>query len=722
MVGLGYDMKITLRDDKKLAIANDDTLGVSLEMDKLTEPLLNEAEGLLLGLLRNELVGTYLIQDNCFRYVNARLAQLFGYTPDELCNKMGPMDLTAPAYRPLAHAEIERRIHNDSQSAHYSFDGICKDGSRVFVEVFGSRTEFRGRPAIIGAMIDNTDRHNVELAVKDQFQFISRLVETIPNPVFYKDEHGRYLGCNAAFEQFIGSTRQQIVGKSVYELSPKELADRYFAADQALFDNPGVQTYEAIVQSADSGRRDVVFYKATFNKFDGCLGGLVGVILDITDRKATEEKVRYLALYDAMTGLPNRTLFMDRLKQATANAERNERRLAILFMDLNRFKEINDTQGHGVGDQVLIEIGRRLQSAVREEDTLARLAGDEFAVVAEASDHMAAAIIAERLQQTLAEPVEVNGHTFSVGVSIGIAFYPEDGITGDDLLKHADIAMYRAKALGGGYRLYQPEMSVGLTERMQIAKNLSRALHAGELELYYQPQITLHTRAICGAEALLRWHDPERGWISPAEFIPIAEARGMMGALGKWVLQEACRQMKAWQEAGLDLPGRIAVNVSTQQLDQADIAEDIQGIVIAAGLAPTCIELELTESGLMNNVERAIEVMGILKTAGFALSIDDFGTGYSSLSYLKRLPADTLKIDISFVRDMLNDHHDYTIVNTIIGMARNLGLKAIAEGVEESAQAEALLALGCEEAQGYYFGHPVPAHVFAKKWLVTKLI
>lgn len=441
---------------------------------------------------------------------------------------------------------------------------------------------------------------------------------------------------------------------------------------------------------------------------------------DITQRKATDEKIRHLALYDTMTGLPNRTLFMDRLKQALANAERHGRRLAILFMDLNRFKEINDTQGYGIGDRVLIEVARRFQGTLRGEETLARLGGDEFVVVAEA-DEVAAFLIAERLQQALTEVVTIDAHTFSVGVSTGITFYPEDGVTIDDLLKRADIAMYRAKALGGGYLAYQPEMSVGLAERMQIAKNLSRAMQTGELELYYQPKVHLDTGSLSGAEALLRWNDPERGWISPAEFIPIAEARGMMDALGKWVLQEACRQMRIWQEAGLWFSGRLAINLSAQQLDKADIANSIQEIVRIAGVTPACLELELTESGLMGNVEHAIEIMQTLKEAGFALSIDDFGTGYSSLAYLKRLPTDTLKIDISFVRDMLKDHHDYTIVTTIIGMARNLGLKAIAEGVEEAAQAEALLALGCDEAQGYYFGHPESAHVFAQKWLVASL-
>ncbi len=438
---------------------------------------------------------------------------------------------------------------------------------------------------------------------------------------------------------------------------------------------------------------------------------------DITLRKASEEKIRHLALYDAMTGLPNRTLFMDRMKQALAHAERHGKKLAILFMDLNRFKEINDTQGHGVGDLVLIEVARRFQATLRGAETLARLAGDEFVVVAEASDQAVAALIAERLQQALVAPVEANGHAFSLAVSIGIAFYPEHGASTEELLKRADIAMYRIKESGGGHLVYQPEMSAGLAERVQVAKKLGDAIQAGTLELYYQPKVHLDTGKLSGAEALLRWNDPERGWISPAEFIPIAEARGMMGALGKWVLREACRQMRAWRDAGLQFPGRLAVNLAAQQLEDADIAGVIAAIVGAAGLTPACLELELTESGLMANVERAIEIMHALKTAGFALSIDDFGTGYSSLAYLKRVPANTLKIDISFVRDMLTDRHDYAIVTTIIGMAHNLGLKAIAEGVEEPAQAASLLEMGCDEAQGYHFGRPESAHVFAQKWL-----
>jgi diguanylate cyclase (GGDEF)-like protein len=438
---------------------------------------------------------------------------------------------------------------------------------------------------------------------------------------------------------------------------------------------------------------------------------------DITERKASDERIRTLALYDTLTGLPNRTLFADRLNQALAAATRTGSGLAVLFIDLNRFKEINDTQGHGMGDEVLVNVARRFSAALREHETLARLAGDEFVVIAQVPDREAASAIAERLEDALAAPVAARNHTFSVGLSVGISMYPQDGATIDDLLRCADIAMYRAKAAGGGHVFYQAQMSVGLAERMELAKDLQHALGTGKLQLYYQPQVCLETGALVGAEALLRWHDEQRGWVSPATFIPIAEARGMIVAIGGWVLREACRQLAAWRGDGLHFPGRMSVNLAAQQLEQAGIADSIQQIARSAGLKPDCLELELTESGVMDNIERATATMSTLKQAGFSIAIDDFGTGYSSLAYLKRLPADKLKIDSSFVREMLTDRHDYTIVNTIIGMARNLGLRVIAEGVEQSAQAQLLRALGCDEAQGYYYGRPVPAGEFAQAWL-----
>jgi diguanylate cyclase (GGDEF)-like protein/PAS domain S-box-containing protein len=555
------------------------------------------------------------------------------------------------------------------------------------------------------------EAHAFETRYRDQASLLDKATDAIVIQGIDK----KILFWNKGAERFYGWTPEEAIGKSPEMLLLGDPAVYSDAASRVLTHG---EWRGEVTQRRKDGSTLIVECQLTLMRDDNEQPqSILAINTDITQRKATDEKIRHLALYDTMTDLPNRTLFMDRLKGILVDAKRYRQTIAILFLDLDRFKEINDTQGHGVGDQVLIEVAQRFKSILYREEMLARLGGDEFVVIAQVADHVAATHISGRLQQALAAPIAANGHAFSIGVSIGIAFYPANGVTVEDLLRHSDIAMYRAKAMGCGHLAYQPEMSAGLAESMQIAWNLSRAMHTGALELYYQPKVHLDTGALSGAEALLRWNDPEHGWISPAQFVPIAETRGMIGALGKWILREACRQIKAWQELGLHFPGRLAVNLSARQLEEPNIAENIQEIVHAAGLTPACLELELTESALMGNVQRAIEIMHTLKTAGFALSIDDFGTGYSSLSYLKRLPVDTLKIDITFVRDMLRDHHDYNIVTTITGMAHSFGLRSIAEGVEESAQAEALLALGCDEAQGYYFGRPEPAHIFAQKWL-----
>jgi diguanylate cyclase (GGDEF)-like protein/PAS domain S-box-containing protein len=526
---------------------------------------------------------------------------------------------------------------------------------------------------------------------------------------------GRVQFWNKGAERLYGWRADEVLGEPIGEAL--YLDSEVLAAATAATLASGEWSGEMVQVRRNGGRLNVECHWTLMRDEGNQPVSILAINTDITERKASDEKIRTLALYDTLTGLPNRTQFAERLACALASAERKRHGLVILFIDLNRFKEINDTQGHGVGDQVLISVARRFQATLREQETLARLAGDEFVVVAETSDRNAGALIAERLQRALADPIATRGHTFSVGLSIGIASYPADGQTMDDLLRRADIAMYRAKAAGGGHMFYHPDMSVGLAESMELAKDLAHAMNSGKLELHFQPQVSLASGLPIGAEVLLRWNDPQRGWVSPARFIPIAESRGMIGVLGKWVLRAACAQLRAWRAAGLQFPGRLAINVAAQQLEQPDFAESIQAIVDEAGLTPACIELELTESGLMANVERAITLMATLKEAGFAISIDDFGTGYSSLAYLRRLPADKLKIDISFVRDMLTERHDHTIVTTILGMARNLGLQAIAEGVELPEQAEALRRLGCDEAQGYFFGRPVAADVFASMWL-----
>lgn len=435
------------------------------------------------------------------------------------------------------------------------------------------------------------------------------------------------------------------------------------------------------------------------------------------ERQQDEARIRRLAYHDQATDLPNRIAFMQRLQHALSQPDKP--RLALLFLDLDRFKDINDTQGHDIGDKVLIEVTQRFKQAHDHDAYLARLGGDEFVVMLDPADLERARHTAERLHDSLDAPLLIDQQAFDLDVSIGIAFYPDDAGSARELLKHTDIAMYRAKQQGGGYRFYETWMGAALASRLQMAKRLAGAISNQTLDLHFQPQVELSNGRMVGAEVLCRWHDEELGHVSPGEFIPLAEERGLISALGNWVIDATCRQLAIWQTAGLTMPGQMAINVASQQFDDDTLLATLVSASQRHGIAPHRLGLELTESGFMSDPDQAIAMTEALKSAGFGLSIDDFGTGYSSLAYLKRFAADKIKIDMSFVRDMLDNDNDHAIVTTIIAMARSLSLDTVAEGVETREQADALLALGCRQAQGFYFGKPLDAERFAATWLIT---
>lgn len=536
--------------------------------------------------------------------------------------------------------------------------------------------------------------------------------------IMVTDTAERILMVNRAFTELTGYTPAEVIGQTPRILNSGRHDAAFFRALKESLEAEGRWQGEIWNRHKSGEVRPFWMSIATVRDAKGAVSHHISILVDICEQKAQAAKIEQLAFYDPLTGLPNRALFLDRLNQALASAQRHGQQVALLFLDLDRFKDINDTLGHEAGDRALIEIARRFQTAIREEETLARLAGDEFVVIAMGANQSAAALIAERVQKALAEPLAINGRFFTLKASIGIAFYPEDARRSTaELLKYADIAMYRAKTSGGGYRFYRPQMGTDLARKLEIAHRLEAVLKRGQLQLHYQPQVHLGSGKIVGAEALARWFDAEWGMVSPAEFIPIAEERGLIGSLGEWALGEACRQVRRWQEKGRPLPGRVAVNVAARQFDDDDFIERVLRIAREAIVAPSAIELELTESGMMRDPERAVEITRALASAGFALSIDDFGTGYSSLAYLKRFPVHKLKIDISFVRDMLSDRNDYSIVSTIIAMGKSLELETLAEGVEQARQAEVLLALGCQLAQGYHFGRPEAAEDFAQRWL-----
>jgi diguanylate cyclase (GGDEF)-like protein len=428
-----------------------------------------------------------------------------------------------------------------------------------------------------------------------------------------------------------------------------------------------------------------------------------------------KENATHSAEHDYLTGLPNRMLLNDRISQAIVQAPRHDKQVAVLFLDLDGFKHINDSLGHRIGDGLLQSVAKRLEHCVRVSDTVSRQGGDEFVVLlSEAEQWEDAAAIAKRILDSVAQPHSIDRHDLHVTTSIGVSVYPDDGLDAETLIKNADTAMYQAKANGRhSYRFFKPEMNVRAVERQSIEEDLRRALERQELALHYQPKIDLTTGAITGAEALLRWTHPARGLVSPVQFVPVAEDCGLILPIGRWVLREACTQARAWVDAGLPAT-TMAVNVSAIEFQAEDFLEGVFAILNETGLDPRSLELELTESVLMKRVESTAFILQTLREAGVQVAIDDFGTGYSSLSYLRKFPVDALKIDQSFVRQISTAGDDAAIVTAVIDMARSLRLRIIAEGVETPEELAFLQAHQCGEAQGYYFSRPVPPQQYAR--------
>lgn len=516
--------------------------------------------------------------------------------------------------------------------------------------------------------------------------------------------------CNRRFEEMLGFEPDKLTGQSVQVLFATneqynefesnlqftlEQGMNFSGAFELVRRQSGPFWAEMSGRALDSSRPEL---------------GSIWIFSDITERKEVEEKIAFIAYHDVLTGLPNRLLFSDRFKQAMAYADRSGSRVALLFLDLDNFKTINDSLGHAIGDGLIKHVAACLKECVRDTDTVSRQGGDEFLIVLpNLSEADATAGIAAKIMDRLLESSMIDGHELNTSVSIGIAIYPDDGCDFDTLMKKADMAMYRAKDGGrNGYRFFDEHMNVDALEQMNIRNGLRRALARGEFSLHYQPQIALADDSLIGVEALLRWEHPEWGMVSPAKFIPVAEDSGLIVQIGEWVLHEACRQLAAWQKAGL--PNMVvAVNLSAVQFRRGDVVKSVYSAVNQSGIDPRYLELELTESILIGETDTALANMMRLKRFGVQLSIDDFGTGYSSLSYLKRFQVNKLKIDQSFVRGLANNPEDTAIVRTIIQMAKSFGLQTIAEGVEDQNCLDILRSLHCDAAQGYFFARPMPA-------------
>jgi diguanylate cyclase (GGDEF)-like protein/PAS domain S-box-containing protein len=539
------------------------------------------------------------------------------------------------------------------------------------------------------------------------------LVSTTPVGVFETDAGGACIYVNDRWLEISGLPREDVLGSGWVNALHPDYRERFQAAWMAAVQKAQPLQMEMRLRRPDGKDTWVLAQASPVQGEQGNLTGYIGSITDISEIKAAETRIAYLAHHDALTELPNRVLARDRAEVAMAFADRSGEKVALLFLDLDHFKTVNDSLGHTTGDALLRAVSARLRSCVRDTDTISRQGGDEFLIVLpEVPDADAIAAVASKVLGSMSAPIVIEGQELATSVSAGIAVFPDDGNDFDTLLKKADTAMYHAKEAGRNtYRFYTEQMNVDAVEHLRIQAGLRRALDNGEFLLHYQPQFELATGKLVGAEALIRWDHPEMGLIAPARFIPIAETSGMIVAIGNWVLREACRQAAGWCDTGFpDVV--VAVNLSAMQFKRGDLQQTIVGVLNETGLDPTRLELELTESILIGNTEMVLDTVRKLKAIGIKLSLDDFGTGYSSLSYLKRFPLDKLKIDQSFVRDMIKDGDNAAIVRAIIQLARSLNLRTIAEGVEDQAVVEHLRVLHCDEGQGYHFARPMPASEF----------
>jgi len=482
----------------------------------------------------------------------------------------------------------------------------------------------------------------------------------------------------------------------------------------AIYENRSVGlTANCILIRRDGAETPIEDSAAPIYDRFGLVAGAVMVFHDVSTARVLSTRMSYLAQYDGLTELPNRTLFNDRLAQALTMARRNDKKLALLYLDIDRFKHINESLGHSVGDGLLQSVSKRLLACLRASDSVSRQGGDEFVVLlAGIANPEAAATIAEKMLTSLKAPHRVEHNTLHVTASIGVVTYPDDGKDAATLLKNADFAMYQAKACGrDNYQFFNSSLNLNALERQVLQGELRRALERQEFVLYFQPNMDLATGAVSGFEALLRWRHPKRALLAPALFMAIAEESGLMVPIGRWVLRESCRQARAWQHAGLP-PIRVAVNISAVELRGKDFVEGVRSVLTETGLEPNLLELELTETFLKQDSVTTLRVLRNLKALGVRLALGDFGTGYSSPSYLKRFPIDTLKINQSFVHDQVKDQDDANIVSAVIGIGKSLHMRVVAEGVETREQCELLKAHRCPEAQGFYFGEPLTASDF----------
>ncbi len=636
--------------------------------------------------------------------VNQRACEMYGFVRHEFLGmRLDLLSEEVEKSRSLIRETARGGLSTSIEAVH-----LRRDGSKMLVDIHSSVINYQGDWAIVTINRDITERERTRIELETSLSLLQATLESTADGLLVVDTSGKIVTFN---QQFVEMWR--LPNELVDQGNDAEVLD--FVRDQLLQPQSFLAKVRQLYQDPEAESQDLLRFKdgRFFERYSkpqrlgGKSAGRVWSFRDITERKKAEEATRHHAYHDHLTGLPNRMLFEDRLRHAVAQATRGHQMLALFFLDIDRFKTINDTFGHAAGDRLLVEVAERLTSRKRSGDTVARLGGDEFLILVNNLRRVEdAARVAQGVLEAIRPAVVIEGHELHVTTSIGITLFPHDGADGETLVKNADIALYRAKDQGrDGYQIYAPDMNARALEKLMFENSLRRAIDAHELLLHYQPQVDTTSGQITGVETLVRWRKKNGELVMPGDFISLAEDAGLIGPLGEWVLETACTQGRVWHDAGFNL--RLAVNLSVHQLQRPGFLDTVSRVLETTGMDPHCLELEVTESAVMQDPEQGIRSLGKLREMGILIAIDDFGTGHSSLSYLRRLPVTTLKIDQTFVSGLGQDDDVGPIVKAIIAMGHSLGMHVLAEGVEREDQHAFLRAHGCDDMQGYYFSRPL---------------
>ncbi len=674
-----------------------------------------ESEARFQAVAQTAPVAIFIYQGTRFRYGNRAAEQITGYSRQELSAREF-WDILDPCYRDLARDRGLARQRGENVPSRYEFPIIRKDGTRAWLDFSASLIQYGGETAVLGTAFDITERKNAVAELEQSEKRFRALVENSTDAIAMIDAAGKLLWVGPSTERVLGYTEEESIGSVSLEIIHREDRPRIEAGLAELVNNPGGRLIESYRARAKDKRWLWVEIIATNLLDEPAVGAIVVNYRDVSERKRVEEEMRHQALHDTLTGLPNRNLYQDRLGLALAKARRTGRPLAVMFVDLDLFKLINDNLGHVVGDGLLKQVGQRVVDSVRVSDTVARVGGDEFVVIVEDLESTENALeIADKMLERVAQPYSVDEHQLHVSASIGISVFPYDGDDSGTLTRNADKAMYRAKELGrSNVQLFTVEMNERYRSRLLFEAGFRRALEQRDFVLHYQLIYSPAQNRFSSAEALVRWNDSQRGLVYPDEFIPAAEESRMIVPLGAWVLRTACEQLHAWQSDAF--PGmHVSVNLSVRQFHQRDLLAMIDNVIAETQIDPATLELEITESVAMQNVDLTRTLLQELRARDVRIAIDDFGAGQSSLLYLRQFPINTIKIDRVFVREITTKKHDAAIVGAVIRLAHDLGMTVTAEGVETEEQRDFLVARGCDFLQGYLYSRPKPADaVFAK--------